>query len=132
MSVTVRNSNAAMMTAFLYHLVNVLKEYFQEVDEESIRDNFVIVYELLDEMMDFGFPQVTDVKILQEYITTESHKVEAVLRPPPAVTGAVSWRTEGIKWAPPWMGGQVLTRAQVSEERGVFGRRRERESLGEC
>lgn len=44
----------------------VFCEYFKELEEESIRDNFVIVYELLDELMDFGFPQTTDSKILQE------------------------------------------------------------------
>ena len=44
----------------------VFSEYFKELEEESIRDNFVIVYELLDELMDFGFPQTTDSKILQE------------------------------------------------------------------
>jgi len=36
----------------------VFKEYFRELEEESIRDNFVVIYELLDEMMDFGYPQV--------------------------------------------------------------------------
>ena len=46
-----------------------MKEYFKEVEEESIRDNFVICYELLDELLDFGYPQTTDAKILQEYIT---------------------------------------------------------------
>ncbi len=44
----------------------VLTEYFKELEEESIRDNFVIIYELLDEMMDFGYPQTTESKILQE------------------------------------------------------------------
>lgn len=44
----------------------VFKEYFKELEEESIRDNFVTVYELMDEVMDFGFPQTTDSKILQE------------------------------------------------------------------
>jgi hypothetical protein len=29
----------------------------------------VVVYELLDELMDFGFPQTTDSKILQEWVT---------------------------------------------------------------
>ena len=29
-----------------------------------LRDNFVIIYELLDEMMDNGYPQITEVKIL--------------------------------------------------------------------
>jgi len=36
----------------------LLQEYFRELEEESIRDNFVVIYELLDEMMDFGYPQV--------------------------------------------------------------------------
>jgi AP-1 complex subunit mu len=45
----------------------VFTEYFKELEEESIRDNFVIIYELLDEMMDFGYPQTTESKILQEY-----------------------------------------------------------------
>ena len=44
----------------------VFEEYFKELEEESIRDNFVIIYELLDEMMDFGHPQSTDSNILKE------------------------------------------------------------------
>ena len=68
------------------------------MEEESIRDNFVIIYELLDEMMDFGYPQTTETKILQEYITQESHKLEVQARPPIAVTNAVSWRSEGIRY----------------------------------
>jgi AP-1 complex subunit mu len=56
------------------------------------------VYELLDEMVDFGYPQVTDSRILQEYIVQESNKLVAVPKPPPAVTGAVSWRSDGISY----------------------------------
>ncbi|CDZ98374.1 clathrin assembly protein ap47 [Phaffia rhodozyma] len=93
-----RNSNASEIIIFLHRLASVLTEYFKELEEESIRDNFVIVYELLDEMMDFGFPQTTESKILQEYITQESHKLEAQVRPPMAVTNAVSWRSEGIRY----------------------------------
>lgn len=96
MAVTQRNSNAAMVLLFLYRLVEVLKDYFKELEEESIRDNFVITYELMDEMMDFGYPQVSESKILREYITQEAHKLE-VVKPPMAVTNAVSWRSEGIK-----------------------------------
>jgi AP-1 complex subunit mu len=61
-----RNSNAAEIILFLHRLTQVLVEYFKELEEESIRDNFVIIYELLDEMMDFGYPQTTESKILQE------------------------------------------------------------------
>merc|ERR1712046_150613 len=49
-----------------------------------------------DEMMDFGYPQISEAKILREYITQEAHKLE-VVKPPMAVTNAVSWRSEGIK-----------------------------------
>jgi len=50
----------------LYVDFQIFLEYFKELEEESIRDNFVLIYELLDEVMDFGFPQTTDSKILQE------------------------------------------------------------------
>jgi AP-1 complex subunit mu len=97
LALTKRNSNAAEILLFLHKIVEVFTEYFKELEEESIRDNFVVIYELLDEMMDFGYPQTTETKILQEYITQESHKLE-VQRPPIAVTNAVSWRSEGIRY----------------------------------
>merc|ERR1719271_2029061 len=96
MCVTKRNSNIALVLTTLHRLINVFKDYFGELDEESIRDNFVIIYELLDEMMDFGYPQTTEHKILREYILQEGHKLE--VKPPMAVTNAVSWRGEGIKY----------------------------------
>ncbi|UXI17419.1 hypothetical protein NH340_JMT03362 [Sarcoptes scabiei] len=95
---TKKNANVALIFAFLHKVVAVFSEYFKELEEESIRDNFVLIYELLDEMMDFGYPQITDGKILQEYITQESHKMEIQPKVPMAVTNAVSWRTEGIKY----------------------------------
>ena len=49
--------------------------YFQELEEESIRDNFVLIYELLDEIMDHGYPQITDHKMLKEVIKTSSNKM---------------------------------------------------------
>ena len=98
LALTKRNSNAAEILLFLHRIVEVFTEYFKELEEESIRDNFVVIYELLDEMMDFGYPQTTETKILQEYITQESHKLEVQARPPIAVTNAVSWRSEGIRY----------------------------------
>jgi len=95
---TKKNSNIAMVFCLLHTIKRVMEDYFRDVEEESLRDNFVICYELMDEMVDFGYPQTTDGKILQEYITQESHKMEVVPRPPPAVTNAVSWRQEGLKY----------------------------------
>lgn len=55
-------------------------------------------YELLDEMMDFGYPQYTEAKILSEFIKTDAYRMEVMQRPPMAVTNAVSWRSEGIRY----------------------------------
>jgi AP-1 complex subunit mu len=66
LALTKRNTNATEILLFLHKLVEVFTEYFKVLEEESIRDNFVVIYELLDEMMDFGYPQTTESKILQE------------------------------------------------------------------
>jgi AP-1 complex subunit mu len=71
---------------------------FLQLEEESLRDNFVIAYELLDEVMDFGYPQFTEAQILSEYIKVDAYKMAVQARPPMAVTNAVSWRTEGIHY----------------------------------
>lgn len=103
LALTKRNSNAMEILLFLHRLKDVLIEYFKELAEESIRDNFVVIYELLDEMMDYGSPQITETKILKEYITQHSRIFELVVpqaqaRPPVAVTNAVSWRSEGLTY----------------------------------
>ena len=55
-------------------------------------------YELLDEMMDFGFPQFIEATILSEFIKTNAYRMEVTQHPPMAVTNAVSWRSEGIRY----------------------------------
>mmetsp|Transcript_20670 Transcript_20670/g.30929 ORF Transcript_20670/g.30929 Transcript_20670/m.30929 type:complete len:423 (-) Transcript_20670:53-1321(-) len=95
---TNKNANVMVIIKFLYVLVDVLKEYFNSLEEESIRDNFVLIYELLDEMMDHGYPQATESKILKEFINQEqANKVEPKAIPE-AVTGVTQWRTPGIKY----------------------------------
>jgi AP-1 complex subunit mu len=97
LAVTKRNSNISLILFFLYRLTCVFKDYFGELEEESIRDNFVVVYELLDEVMDFGYAQTCESRVLREVITQESNRLDVAPRPPVALTNAVSWRTEGIK-----------------------------------
>lgn len=105
LAVSRRNSNAMMIFAFLYKFQEVLTDYFKELEEESIRDNFVIIYELLDEMMDNGYPQITEVKILQEYIKTEHHALDkgpkGTVNPMevavPDTINNCPWRAPGIK-----------------------------------
>lgn len=74
-SVAKGNPNVALVFSFLFKMKEVLQDYFKELEDESLRDNFVITYELLDEMMDHGYPQMTEVKVLKEYIKTEANKM---------------------------------------------------------
>ncbi|KAI5950702.1 apm1 [Candida theae] len=102
-ALTRKNENIMTIVIFLSKLVEVLTQYFKSLEEESIRDNFVIIYELLDEMMDFGIPQTTDTKILKEYITQDYYSLikttpSHLVAPPNAVTNAVSWRKDGISY----------------------------------
>ncbi len=50
------NPNVALVLTFLFKMKDVLQDYFKELEDESLRDNFAITYELLDEMMDHGYP----------------------------------------------------------------------------
>jgi AP-1 complex subunit mu len=98
-AVTCKNSNAALMVMYLYKLAGCFKDYFGTLEEESIRDNFVCIYELLDETMDHGYPQSLDSTILRQFITQEGNRMaeDSKTKPPVALTNAVSWRAEGIK-----------------------------------
>jgi len=55
------NVNAATVFEFLNRIVNVMQSYFTKISEENIKNNFVLIYELLDEILDFGYPQNTEV-----------------------------------------------------------------------
>ncbi|KAK4275622.1 hypothetical protein QN277_018669 [Acacia crassicarpa] len=95
---------------FLCRVADVLNDYLGGLNEDLIKDNFVIVYELLDEMIDNGFPLTTEPNILQEMIappnivskmlsvvTGNSSNVSDVL--PGATASRVPWRTADAKYA---------------------------------
>ncbi|KAJ5576012.1 hypothetical protein N7535_002938 [Penicillium sp. DV-2018c] len=98
-AVTKSNANAALVFEFLYRLIMLGKSYFGKLDEEAVKNNFVLIYELLDgkmkknrcisplpqwssnshdfhsiEILDFGYPQNTETDTLKMYITTEGVK----------------------------------------------------------
>ena len=105
MAITRLNSNISLIFQFINSLIKVFEEYFGELEQESIRDNFVIIYELLDEMCDFGFPQITDAKTLQNFICIkEKHRLQLQLdigkasKVVQSVTGDVPWRTRDCKY----------------------------------
>ncbi|KAF4722358.1 AP-2 complex subunit mu, partial [Perkinsus olseni] len=101
------NANCALIVKFLYKFVDLLRAYLggNTLDENQIRKNFVLIYELLDEVLDFGYPQIMEADILKKYITQGSAKnvvdlndTEQLKKITVAATGATSWRAEGIKY----------------------------------
>eukprot|EP00924_Labyrinthula_sp_SR-Ha-C_P007276 maker-scaffold_8-snap-gene-14.6-mRNA-1 protein AED:0.25 eAED:0.25 QI:25/1/1/1/1/1/2/74/462 len=52
----------------LIRISDIFKDYCGVLNEESIRKNFVLLYELLDEMFDFGFLQNTNTENLKKAI----------------------------------------------------------------
>ena len=47
-AVSKQNVNAALVFEFLYKTVEVMVNYFGKVTEENVKNNFVLIYELLD------------------------------------------------------------------------------------
>ena len=71
LQVTKQNVNAAMVFEFLLKMCDVMQAYFGKISEENVKNNFVLIYELLDELLDFGYPQNTDTGILKTFITQQ-------------------------------------------------------------
>ncbi|KAI3954427.1 hypothetical protein MKW92_039894 [Papaver armeniacum] len=97
-----------MAIEFLCRVADVLNEYLGGLNEDLIKDNFVIVYELLDEMIDNGFPLTTEPNIFRDMIappnlagkvlsvvTGNSSNMSNTL--PGATASCVPWRTAVLK-----------------------------------
>lgn len=100
-AVSKQNLNAALVFEFLFKTVEVMTNYFGKVSEENVKNNFVLIYELLDEINDFGYPQKTDAGILKTFITqqgvrSQTPEERAIITS--QVTGQIGWRREGIKY----------------------------------
>lgn len=90
-----------MVFEFLLKMCDVMQSYFGKISEENVKNNFVLIYELLDEILDFGYPQNTDTGILKTFITQQGVKSatkEEQAQITSQVTGQIGWRREGIKY----------------------------------
>ena len=100
-ALTRSNVNPALVFEYLFQKIKILKAYLgEEFDENSMRNNMTLIYELMDETMDFGYPQNCAVDVLRLYINLGS--VKAVDDQEPSeltsqITGAIDWRREGIR-----------------------------------
>ncbi|XP_039603304.1 AP-4 complex subunit mu-1 isoform X1 [Polypterus senegalus] len=72
--VATSKSNLSPFTVieFLNRLAALIKDYCGALSEKTVRMNFALIYELLDEMMDYGYVQTTSTDILKNFIQTEA------------------------------------------------------------
>ncbi|XP_076019516.1 AP-3 complex subunit mu-1-like [Genypterus blacodes] len=68
LSVTQSDVPPLFVIEFLHRVVEMFQDYFGQCSESVIKDNMVVVYELLDEMLDNGFPLATEFNVLKEMI----------------------------------------------------------------
>ncbi|XP_073685857.1 AP-4 complex subunit mu-1 [Garra rufa] len=69
---TKTNPSPFTIIEFLNRLAALVKDYCGSLSEKSVRMNFALIYELLDEMVDFGYIQTTSTDILKNFIQTEA------------------------------------------------------------
>lgn len=64
-----------MLTSFMLELLNkvthMINDFCGGLEEELMRKNFIMIYELIDEMIDYGHPQITHPEILRRYVDTQ-------------------------------------------------------------
>jgi len=68
---TRQNVSPSLMMELLVRLTKVFKDYCGVLSEESIRKNFILLYELLDETLDFGYAQGISTEMLKAFVFNE-------------------------------------------------------------
>ncbi|KAK7301111.1 hypothetical protein RJT34_11972 [Clitoria ternatea] len=110
------NVSPSFVLELLQRIARVIKDYLGILNEDSLRKNFVLVYELLDEVIDFGFVQTTSTELLKSYIFNEPLVIDAARLSP---LGPAAIFAQGTKRMP----GIAVTKSVVATEPG--GRKRE-------
>ncbi|XP_050363655.1 AP-4 complex subunit mu-like [Argentina anserina] len=71
------NVSPSLVLELLRRTARVIKDYLGVLSEELLRKNFVLVYELLDQVIDFGYVQTTSTEVLKSYVFNEPIPVDA-------------------------------------------------------
>ncbi|XP_065847096.1 AP-4 complex subunit mu-like [Euphorbia lathyris] len=110
------NLSPSLVLEFLQRSARVIKDYLGVLNEDSLRKNFVLVYELLDEIIDFGYVQTTSTEVLKSYIFNEPIVINEALMPS---LGPASIFMQGAKRMP----GTAVTKSVIAND--SRGRKRE-------
>ncbi|KAM7257697.1 hypothetical protein ACFE04_013438 [Oxalis oulophora] len=110
------NVSPSLVLELLQRIARVIKDYLGVLNEDSFRRNFVLVYELLDEVIDFGYVQTTSTEMLKSYVFNEPIVIDPARLQPPNPAAIFM---HGSKRMP----GTAVTKSVVATEPG--GKKRE-------
>lgn len=68
---TRENVSPSLVTELLMRIYWIITDYVGHISEDAVRQNFLLVYELLDEIMDYGYPQNSSTERLKQFIAME-------------------------------------------------------------
>jgi AP-4 complex subunit mu-1 len=60
----------------IYRMMKVFRDYCGVINEESIRKNFVLIYEIIDEVIDYGHPQLVATEHVRNYTVSDPVMIE--------------------------------------------------------
>jgi AP-3 complex subunit mu len=109
LAVTTKEVQPLLIIEFLHRVFDIFIDYFGSVEEGTIKENFSTVYQLLEEMMDFGYPLTTEPNALKAMIQPTSviskltsaalgsSQISDVL--PDGTISNMPWRKTGVKYS---------------------------------
>lgn len=68
---TRHNVSPSMVHDIIYRMMKVFRDYCGILNEESIRKNFVLIYEIIDEIIDYGHAQLVTTEHIRQFIVNE-------------------------------------------------------------
>lgn len=103
---TVHNVDATMVFEILYGIRDIIKIYLGgQLNEQKVIGHMILIYEILDEMLDYGYPQNCQLDAIKPFITQKGKKIkpeklkgDQLSKITINATGAVPWRTGNEKY----------------------------------
>ncbi|XP_053702259.1 AP-4 complex subunit mu-1 isoform X1 [Synchiropus splendidus] len=111
---TTAESSPFTIIEFLNRLASLVRDYCGCLTEKSVQMNFALIYELLDEIVDFGYIQTTSSDMLKNFIQTEAVSSRPFSLFDPSNVGLFGAETQQSKVAP----SSAATRPIQTREQG--------------
>ncbi|KAJ3323013.1 AP-3 complex subunit mu-2 [Boothiomyces sp. JEL0866] len=104
--VSLVSSDAPPLGVFYFteQLLQLFKDYFSDINDQILKDNFDIVYQILQEIIDNGEPYITEPCLLKQLVPPPSLLTRVINtiyqeKAPTSAVSTIGWRQLGVKYA---------------------------------